>query len=49
MVKVFVHAELDKEKSISDRRTGHVLAIVNEAMANAVRHAQAESVYIQGK
>ncbi|MFN8434663.1 MAG: histidine kinase [Anaerolineales bacterium] len=47
MVKVFVHAELDKEKSISDRRTGHVLAIVNEAMANAVRHAQAESVYIQ--
>lgn len=46
MVKVSVQANLPEEKTMSDRRMGHLLAIVNEAMANAVRHAQAESVGI---
>ncbi|MBI2331676.1 MAG: ATP-binding protein [Chloroflexi bacterium] len=49
MVKVTVQTELPGEKSMSERRTGHLLAIVNEAMANAVRHAKAESVQIQAK
>lgn len=49
MIKVSVQADLPNEKSMSDRRTGHLLAIVNEAMANAVRHAQADSVLIRAK
>ena len=49
MVKVFVQAELPEEKSMSDRRMGHLLAIVNEAMANAVRHAKARMVSIQAE
>lgn len=46
MVKVTVQSEIPEEKNMSDRRMGHLLAIVNEAMANAVRHAKAESVHI---
>jgi signal transduction histidine kinase len=46
MVKVQIQADLPEENSMSDRRMGHLLAIVNEAMANAVRHAKAESVHI---
>jgi signal transduction histidine kinase len=49
MVKVFVQAELPEEKPMSDRRIRHLMAIVNEAMANAVRHAKAESVQIQAE
>ncbi len=49
MVKVSVQVDLLEEKSMSDRRTGHLLAIVNEAMANAVRHAKAERVQIHAK
>jgi signal transduction histidine kinase len=49
MVKVMVQTELPEEKSMSERRMGHLLAIVNEAMANAVRHAKAERVEIQAK
>jgi len=49
MVKVTVQTELPGEKSMSERRTGHLLAIVNEAMANAVRHAQAERVQIRAE
>jgi signal transduction histidine kinase len=46
MLKVSIQTEIPEEKSMSDRRMGHLLAIVNEAMANAVRHAKAESVHI---
>jgi signal transduction histidine kinase len=46
MVHVSVDVDLPEGKTISDRRAGHLLAIVNEAMANTVRHAQARNVDI---
>lgn len=49
MVKVIVQTDLPEERNMSERRTGHLLAIVNEAMANVVRHACAESVHISVK
>jgi signal transduction histidine kinase len=47
MVHISVDVNLPEGKHISDRRTGHLLAIVNEAMANTVRHAQAQNVWIE--
>ncbi len=47
MIHVSVDVDLPKDKQISDRRTGHLLAIVNEAMANAVRHARAQNISIE--
>jgi signal transduction histidine kinase len=47
MLKVLVKTDLPNDKSISERRTGHLMAIIHEAMANAVRHAQAQMVSIQ--
>lgn len=49
MLKVSVQADLPKEKIMPERRTGHLMAIVNEAMANAVRHAKAQMVSIQAE
>jgi signal transduction histidine kinase len=47
MVNISVDSDLPEGKYISDRRAGHLLAIVNEAMANTVRHAQAQNVKIE--
>jgi len=47
MVHVSVNINLPKEKYISDRRVGHLFAIINETMANTVRHAQAQNVNIE--
>ncbi|MBI5825649.1 MAG: hypothetical protein HZB18_16600 [Chloroflexi bacterium] len=47
MVRISVDVNLPEDKYISDRRAGHLLAILNEAMANAVRHAQAQNVFIE--
>lgn len=47
MVKIHVTTNLPKEKAMSERRTRHLLAIISEAMANTVRHAQAQMVRIQ--
>ncbi len=47
MVRISVDVDLPKGKYISDRRASHLLAIVNEAMANTVRHAQAQNVNIE--
>lgn len=49
MLKVSVQIDLPNDKTISERRTGHLLAIVHEAMANTVRHAKAEWVEIQAE
>jgi signal transduction histidine kinase len=46
MVNIKFEADLPDEKSISTIRASHVYAIVNEAMANTVRHAQASNVSI---
>lgn len=49
MLKVSVETNLPDYKSMSEQRTGHLMAIVHEAMANAVRHAKAEEVQIQAE
>ncbi len=46
MVNISVKIDLPEDKSISTRRAGHIFAIVNESMANTVRHAQAHNVDI---
>jgi signal transduction histidine kinase len=46
MVNISVDLDLPEAKSISARRAGHIIAIVNEAMANTVRHARARNVNI---
>ncbi len=47
MVNIALDIQLpDANKSLSPVRSGHVAAIVNEALSNIVRHAQAKSVKI---
>lgn len=46
MVSISVKTDLPGGKPFSARRANHVLAIVNEALANAVRHACANKVEI---
>jgi signal transduction histidine kinase len=47
MVSITLNLQLpNEEKTLSPIRSGHVVAIVNEALSNAVRHAQAKSVRI---
>jgi signal transduction histidine kinase len=46
MVNISVDLDLPEAKSISAKRAGHIIAIVNEALANTVRHAQARNVNI---
>lgn len=47
LVKVSLDLEIPEEKSLAPIRARHVFAIVNEAMANIVRHANARTVSIQ--
>jgi|CXWL01.1.fsa_nt_gi signal transduction histidine kinase len=47
MVHITIKNDLPADKSISAMRSSHVFAIVNEAMANTVRHAQARNVSIE--
>jgi signal transduction histidine kinase len=46
MVHITLETDLLKSKAISAMRSSHVFAIVNEALANTVRHAQAKNVEI---
>lgn len=46
MVNLSLRTELEATKSLSPRRTGHLSAIVNEALSNIVRHAKAQNVDI---
>jgi signal transduction histidine kinase len=46
MVHITLDADVLKSKSLSSMRSSHVFAIVNEALANIVRHAQAKNVEI---
>jgi signal transduction histidine kinase len=46
MVNITLDMNVLDRKRLSPIRSGHVFAIVNEAMANIVRHAQAKSVEI---
>ena len=46
MVNITLETDLLKSKTLSPMRSSHVFAIVNEALANTVRHAQAKTVEI---
>jgi signal transduction histidine kinase len=47
LVNISVDLKLPEEKALSTVRTDHVRAIVNDALANVVRHARAKNVKIQ--
>jgi signal transduction histidine kinase len=47
LVNVSVDLKVSDEKVLSIARTDHVRAIVNDALANVVRHARAKNVKIQ--
>lgn len=49
LVKTSLDLKLSDEKMLSPVRARHVFAIVNEAMANIVRHANARNVSIQAQ
>jgi signal transduction histidine kinase len=49
MVRVDLNVAGLQNKRLSPLRTSHVQAVVNEAMANIVRHAQAKSVTIHAE
>jgi signal transduction histidine kinase len=46
LVEVKLDLDLPEAESFPTRRTGHILAIVNEALSNAVRHARARQVRV---
>jgi signal transduction histidine kinase len=46
LVNISLALELSDAKSLSPARIRHVLAIVNEALANVIRHARAQNVMI---
>jgi signal transduction histidine kinase len=47
LVNISLDLKLPEEKTLSPVRASHVLAIINEALANIVRHANARKVNIQ--
>jgi signal transduction histidine kinase len=49
MVNIKLETDLLKSKTISPIRSSHVFAIVNESLANTVRHAQAKNVEIRAQ
>ena len=49
LVNISLDVKLPNEKVLSPVRARHVLAILNEAMANIVRHANARNVSIQAQ
>jgi len=49
MINISIVTDLPISKQLSPRRTNHITAIVNEALANTVRHAKAQEVQITAK
>ena len=47
LVNILLDLNLPNDRALSSMRMGHVSAIVNEALANIVRHANARNVRIQ--
>jgi signal transduction histidine kinase len=47
MINIRLETSLSENASLSALRSGHVLAIINEALANILRHARARHVRIQ--
>lgn len=46
MMNISLNTNLPESKSLSASRSGHLSAIINEALSNVVRHAQAQNVEI---
>lgn len=49
MVEVSLSVDLPESEPLSPSRSGHLLAIVNEALSNVVRHARASQVRIAAR
>jgi signal transduction histidine kinase len=49
LVNITLDMNLTSDKSLSPVRAGHVTAILNEALANIVRHAKARNVRIEAR
>jgi signal transduction histidine kinase len=49
LVNITLDVKLTEEKSLSPVRAGHMVAILNEALANIVRHAKARNVRIEAR
>jgi signal transduction histidine kinase len=49
MVNITLDTDVLNSKTLSPMRSGHVFAIVNESLANIVRHAQATNVEIRAR
>lgn len=47
LVQITLDMQLTDDKLLSPLRSSHVLAIVNEALSNTIRHAQARKVHIE--
>ena len=47
LVELSLELDLPEEERLSRAQTSHILAIVNESLANTVRHAQARQVQIR--
>jgi two-component system sensor histidine kinase UhpB len=49
LVNLSLDLKLADSKTLSPLRTGHLMAILNEALANIIRHAKARNVKIQAQ
>ncbi len=47
MVHISIENNLPVDKSVSAIRSNHIVSIVNEALANTIRHAQARNISIE--
>lgn len=47
LVNISLDMKLPEDRTLSSVRAGHVVAIINEALSNIVRHAKASNVNIQ--
>ena len=49
LVKIDLDLDMPSSEEYSPERSSHILAIVQEALANGVRHAQARRIWIQAR
>lgn len=49
MFNLSLKTDINGSRNLSPSRTGHLAAIINEALSNAVRHAQAQNVEINAE
>lgn len=49
LVDVYLEVELPESESLSPIRADHVLAVINEALSNVIRHSRARKVKIAAK